>query len=68
MVTLVFAVLWSIAAALTKYDDRMFRILSLWLQTKFVMHTTRHLNNGVVQAIPLWITRKKGAEINGGIA
>ena len=32
---LVFAVMWSIAAALTKYDDRMFRILSLWLQTKF---------------------------------
>lgn len=32
---LVFVVLWSIAAALTKYDDRIFRIIGLWWQTKF---------------------------------
>lgn len=26
--------LWSLAAALTRYDDRMLNILSLWLKTK----------------------------------
>lgn len=27
-------VLWTLAAALTRYDDRMLHILSLWLKTK----------------------------------
>ncbi|EBW7114467.1 type IV secretion system protein VirB3 [Salmonella enterica subsp. enterica serovar Telelkebir] len=31
----IFAFLWVTCAALTKYDDRMFRIIGLWLQTKF---------------------------------
>jgi type IV secretion system protein VirB3 len=32
---LILAFLWIICKALTKYDDRMFRIIGLWLQTKF---------------------------------
>ncbi|WP_258962120.1 type IV secretion system protein VirB3 [Klebsiella pneumoniae] len=32
---LVFVFLWIPSAALTKYDDRMFRIMGLWLKTKF---------------------------------
>lgn len=33
---LIFGLSWVISAALTKYDDRMFRIIWLWLQTKFI--------------------------------
>lgn len=33
---LVFAVLWTVAYSLCKYDDRMFRILWLWFITKGV--------------------------------
>ena len=33
---LVLIFLWVPAAALTKYDDRMFRIITLWFKTKFV--------------------------------
>ena len=32
---LVFVFLWIPSAALTKYDDRMFRIMGLWMKTKF---------------------------------
>lgn len=31
---LLFALLWTTAAALTRYDDRMLHILALWLKTK----------------------------------
>lgn len=31
---LVFAVLWITEWAITKHDDRMFRIISLWIKTK----------------------------------
>ncbi|STL58813.1 type IV secretion system protein VirB3 [Escherichia coli] len=65
---LVFAVLWSIAAALTKYDDRMFRILSLWLQTKFRnAHDTPFKQWSGFKLFPCGL-QEKGAEINGGIA
>ncbi len=56
------------AARLTKYDDRMFRILSLWLQTKFRnAHDTPFKVQWSGSLFPCGL-QEKGAEINGGIA
>nr|WP_011407154.1 MULTISPECIES: VirB3 family type IV secretion system protein [Enterobacteriaceae]ABG33811.1 TraA [Escherichia coli]AGC23397.1 TraA [Klebsiella pneumoniae] len=53
---LVFVFLWIPSAALTKYDDRMFRIMGLWLKTNSVIGLILRLSSGEDRLIPLLTT------------